>query len=198
MAHPPTQPPSWPEPLQRPLPGQPEELRSAPRGSTPGRLTLVLGALALIAVGILTGVLLKSSTSPAAATTGAAARSGVGGQGGGGQGGEGRFFPGGGAGGNATQGTISSVTSDGFVMTTSSGDRVTVTVGPRTIVQLSLTGATSGALAAGQQVVVVGTESQGKIAATDVREGALGRFGPGGRAGGGQGGTGGQNGGGNA
>jgi hypothetical protein len=194
MTYEPPQPPSWPDPLQQPLPGpEPgpaDEFRSAPARSGPGRVTIVLAALALLAVGLVVGLLLRGSSTPsAAATNGPAARTGTGN--GAGRG-EGRFFPGGGgaggAGGQATQGTISSLSSDGFAMTTADGQSVTVAIGPTTTVSITVTGASSGGLAVGQPVLVVGTESKGKIAATAVREGAIGRFG--GRPGGnGQGGA---------
>lgn len=200
MTHEPPPPPSWPESLQQPLPGPKpgaaEELRSTPGRGGPGRVTIVLAALALLAVGLVVGLLLRGSGTPSAAATGTGARAGAGNgavpSNGAGRG-EGRFFPGGGgaggAGGNATQGTISSLSSDGFAMTTSTGQSVTVTIGPNTTVSLTVTGASSGALAVGQPVLVVGTESQGKIAATAVREGALGGFGRNGRPGGTGGGT---------
>lgn len=192
MTYDPPQPPSWPDSLQQPLPGpQPgaqEEFHSAPGRSGPGRVTIVLAALALLAIGLVVGLLLRGSSTPSAAATGAgngaAASNGAGR-------GEGRFFPGGGgaggAGGNATQGTISSLSSNGFAMTTSTGQSVTVTIGPNTTVSITVTGATSGGLAVGQPVLVVGTESQGTIAATAVREGAVGGFGRGTRPGGGAG-----------
>jgi hypothetical protein len=183
----PPQPPAWNHPVDRPLPGPDPtaEIRDAATPRTAGRATLVLGALAVLAVGLLAGVLLRGAFgSTANASTGPGggqAPSGYGfGQNGNRAGGEG--FPGGAGGfgdqaGNATSGTITAVSSDGFTMKTSSGDSVKVTIGSSTTVSITATGATSGSLAEGQTVVVIGTESNGTIAATAVREGEAGRFG---------------------
>jgi hypothetical protein len=187
MSHPhdpSNQPPAWAGPIDQPLPGaDPDaEIRAAATRRGPNRATVALGVLAVLAVGILAGVLLRGAfgSSASAATTGAAgpAPGGYGRQGGFAGGGQGfQGFPGGGqTAGDATTGTIAKLTDGGFVLTTDAGDSVTVTVGSSTTVSITATGATSGALAAGQHVTVVGTKSGSTIAATAVREGQLGRF----------------------
>ena len=174
----PPQPPSWNHPVDQPDPITGVQEPATPRRA--GRATLALGALGVLAVGLLAGVLLRggSGASAGAATgPGGQVPSGYGaGQNGSRPDRDGAAgFPG--AAGNATSGTISTVTPDGFTMTTSAGRTVTVTIGPDTTVSITATGATTASLAAGQTVVVIGTQSNGGIAATAVREGDAGRFG---------------------
>ena len=173
-------------PLDQPMPARDPDpdatLAEQGRGGRgPGRMTLALGALAVLAVGVLVGVVVRGAVGGDGTSTVAAGNRG--GFAGGAAGGEG--FPGGGAGGagaaggfggqgGGTSGTVSDLSGSTFTLTTTDGSTVQVTVGPDTTVSVEATGATSGSLADGDTVTVTGTESNGAITATAVREGTFG------------------------
>jgi hypothetical protein len=173
-------------PLDQPMPARGPDpdatLAEKTGGRGPGKLTIALGALAVLAVGVLVGVVVRGSVGgdTATATTAAGSRAGgfpgAAGYGQAAAGGEG--FPGGAAAGgqrgDATAGTVSDLSGSTFTLTTDDGTTVHVTIGSDTTVTVEATGTTSGALADGDTVTVQGTESAGTIAATAVREGSFG------------------------
>ncbi|WP_222194628.1 hypothetical protein [Modestobacter italicus] len=170
-------------PLDQPMPARGPDpdatLAESSGGRQVGKVTLVLGVLAVLAVGVLAGVLVRGAFG--GTDTALAAGPGSGGFAGGGYaaaggaaGGGGGGFPG--AAGDATSGTVSALTDTGFTLTTDDGSTVEVTIAEDTTVTVSATGATSGELADGDTVSVQGTETDGTIAATAVVEGGMGGF----------------------
>ena len=65
-------------------------------------------------------------------------------------------------------GTVSSVSGSGFSMTTSAGQKVTVTEAPATTYQKGTTPVSASAITTGEPVLVLGTTSSTTIAATQV------------------------------
>ena len=170
-------------PLDQPMPTRGPDpdaaLAEEAGGRRVGRVTVALGTLAVLAVGVLAGMLIRGAGSDDAAAAGPGAGAGgaasgyaaaAGGAEGGGMGG----FPGGGGqASDATSGTVSALTGTGFTLTAEDGTTVQVTIAADTAVTISATGTTTGALADGDTVSVQGTETDGTIAATVVREGGF-------------------------
>jgi Domain of unknown function (DUF5666) len=67
-----------------------------------------------------------------------------------------------------TEGTVSSVSPAGFTLTTSAGQKVTITEAPATTYQQSTSPASASAIATGETVLVLGTTENTAIAATQV------------------------------
>jgi hypothetical protein len=139
------------------------------------RKTAALGAAVACAAGFLAGVELEKSqatgipTTPTAPTAGGAAA-------GAGAGGRGGFpFAGRGAGGgNASFGTISSVSGNTVYVTEASGNTVKVTLSPATKVTKSQS-VTKSSLRPGDAVVIQGaTSSNGTVSATSVSDSGTG------------------------
>jgi Domain of unknown function (DUF5666) len=67
-----------------------------------------------------------------------------------------------------TEGTVSSVSPSGFTLTTSAGQKVTITEAPATTYQDGTSPASASAIADGEPVLVLGTAENTAIAATQV------------------------------
>ena len=67
-----------------------------------------------------------------------------------------------------TEGTVSSVSPSGFTLTTSAGQKVTITEAPATTYQQGTSPASASAIANGETVLVLGTTENTAIAATQV------------------------------
>ncbi len=67
-----------------------------------------------------------------------------------------------------TEGTVGSVSPSGFTLTTSAGQKVTITEAPATTYQEGTNPASASALATGETVLVLGTTENTTIAATQV------------------------------
>ena len=67
-----------------------------------------------------------------------------------------------------TEGTVSSVSPSGFTLTTSAGQKVTITEAPATTYQDGTSPASASAIANGEPVLVLGTTENTAIAATQV------------------------------
>ena len=67
-----------------------------------------------------------------------------------------------------TEGTVSSVSPSGFTLTTSAGQKVTITEAPATTYQEGTSPASANAVATGETVLVLGTTENTAIAATQV------------------------------
>jgi len=67
-----------------------------------------------------------------------------------------------------TEGTVSSVSPSGFTLTTSAGQKVTITEAPATTYQEGTSAASASAIANGETVLVLGTTENTTIAATQV------------------------------
>ena len=122
--------------------------------------SIVVGAAAIAVAGGSYGIVsATSSSSPAAASIGSA-----GGPGSGGGGSNARSGPA--AGGAA--GTVGSVSTPKFTMTTSAGQKVTVDEASSTTYQKGTSPASASAITTGQPVLVLGTTSGTTITATRV------------------------------
>jgi Domain of unknown function (DUF5666) len=120
--------------------------------------SIIAGAAAIaVAGGSYAIVSAASSSSPAAASRGSA-----GGPGGGGS--NARSGP---AAGGAS-GTVSSVSTSSFTLSTSAGQKVTVKEGSSTTYQNGTNSVSASAIATGESVLVVGTTSGTTIAATQI------------------------------
>ena len=120
---------------------------------------IIVGAAAIAIAGGAYGVVsATSATSSAVASTSAA------GPGSGGGGSNARSGPA--AGGAA--GTVASLSASGFTLTTSAGQKVTVTEASSTTYQKQASPASASAITTGEKVLVLGTTSNTTIAATQV------------------------------
>jgi hypothetical protein len=133
------------------------------------RLTksIAAGAAAIAVAGGSYGIVsATSSSSPSAASSGssAASSSPAGGSGSGGGGANARSGPA--AGGAA--GTVGSVSTSGFTLTTSAGQKVTVNEASATSYQKQTSPASASAVIKGEPVLVLGTTSNTTITATQV------------------------------
>jgi len=129
--------------------------------------SIIVGAVAIAVAGGSYGIVsATSSSSPATASSSpAAASSGsAGGPGSGGGGSNARSGP---AAGGAS-GTVGSVSTPGFTMTTSAGQKVTVDEASSTTYQKGTSPAPASAITTGQPVLVLGTTSGTTITATQV------------------------------
>jgi hypothetical protein len=123
-------------------------------------MSIIGGAAAIAVAGGSYGIVsATSSSSPAAASSGSAA-----GPGPGGGGSNARSGPA--AGGSS--GTVGSVSTTGFTMTTSAGQKVTVDEASATTYQNGTRPASASAITAGEPVLVLGTTSGTTITATQV------------------------------
>jgi hypothetical protein len=128
-----------------------------------GRSRWTMGAALLGAAIVLAacGTSSTSATSPSAAAAGGSAAGGLGSVGGGSNA---RSGP---AAGGAS-GTVASVSSTGFTMSTSAGQKVTVVEAPSTTYETDTSSTSASAIAAGEGVLVLGTTSGTTITATQV------------------------------
>lgn len=169
-----------PPPVQRPVdPALHDALTAAhERNAGPGisKATLILGGAVLLAGGFFGGYALKGTTGNTAAQGGFNRAGGQFPGGGYGlRGGAGGGQPGGAGGpGNATIGTVTSVSGSTVTITTANGRTVKVTAGSGTKVTVSKTGKVSD-LASGDSVVVRGTaDSNGNVTADSISQGSFG------------------------
>ena len=121
--------------------------------------SIVVGAAAIAVAGGSYGIVSATSSSPAAASNGSA-----GGLGSGGGGPNARSGP---AAGGAS-GTVGSVSTSSFTMSTSAGQKVTVKEASSTTYQNGTSSASASAITAGEPVLVLGTTSGTTITATQV------------------------------
>jgi hypothetical protein len=129
--------------------------------------SIIAGAAAIAVAGGSYGIIsATSSSSPAAASSGssAASRGSAGGPGSGGGGSNARSGP---AAGGAS-GTVGSVSTSKFTMTTSAGQKVTVDEASSTTYQKGTSPASASAITTGTPVLVLGTTSGTTITATQV------------------------------
>ena len=129
--------------------------------------SIAVGAAAIAVAGGTYGIVsATSSSSPAAANSGssAASSSPAGGSGSGGGGSNARSGPA--AGGAA--GTVGSVSTSGFTLTTSAGQKVTVIEASSTSYQKQTSPASASAVTKGEPVLALGTTSNTTITATRV------------------------------
>jgi hypothetical protein len=124
---------------------------------------IAAGAAAVVIGGGSYGIVTATSGTASATPVAAAASSPAGGSGSGG-GSNARSGPA--AGGSA--GTITSVTSSGFTLTTATGQKVTVKEASATSYEKGTSTATSGAVTTGEPVLVLGTTDSTTITATEV------------------------------
>jgi hypothetical protein len=123
------------------------------------RPIIIAGAAAIAVAGGSYGIAsATSSTSPAAASSGSASGGGPGG------GSNARSGP---AAGGAS-GTVTTVSTPKFTMTTSAGQKVTVDEAPSTAYQKGTSPASANAITTGESVLVLGTTSSTTITATQV------------------------------
>ena len=131
-------------------------------------MSIVAGVAAIAVAGCSSGIVsatsssaspAASSTSPAASSTSPAASSSSGGRGS-----NARSGPA--AGGSS--GTVSSVSTPGFTITTSAGQKVTVNEASSTTYQKGTAPASASAITAGEPVLVLGTVNSTTITATQV------------------------------
>jgi hypothetical protein len=130
-------------------------------------MSIAAGAAAIAVAGGSYGIVSATSSSgPSAASSGssAASSSPAGGSGSGGGGANARSGPA--AGGAA--GTVGSVSTSGFTLTTSAGQKVTVSEASATSYQKQTSPASASAVTRGEPVLVLGTTSNTTIAATQV------------------------------
>jgi hypothetical protein len=128
--------------------------------------SIVVGAAAIAVAGGSYGIVsATSSSSPAAASaTSSSSSSTAGGPASGGGGSNARSGPA--AGGSA--GTVSSLSTSGFTLTTSAGQKVTVKEASSTTYQKGTSPASASAITTGESVLVLGTTSSTTITATQV------------------------------
>jgi hypothetical protein len=144
-------------------------LHDRPNGGR-SKSTLILAAIALVAVGFIGGLFVGKSMGddPQLALPGGFAQNGPGfatganGNGGG--------FPGGG---DVTIGTIRSIDGNTITLETANGDTITVNVGSDTAIQITQDGSVSD-LGTGDTVVIAGTQEDGSIDANSITEGGAG------------------------
>jgi hypothetical protein len=124
--------------------------------------SIIVGAAAIAVAGGSYGIVsATSSSSPAAAST---STSTAGGPGAGGGGSNARSGPA--AGGSS--GTVSSLSTSGFTLTTSAGQKVTVKEASSTTYEKGTSPASASAITTGESVLVLGTTSSTTITATQV------------------------------
>ena len=121
--------------------------------------SIAAGAAAIAVAGGSYGIVSATSSSPAAASTSPAASSS---SGGGGSNARSGPAPGG------SSGTVSSVSTPGFTITTSSGQKVTVKEASSTTYQNGTSPASASAITTGEPVLVLGTVNSTTITATQV------------------------------
>ena len=126
--------------------------------------SIAVGVAAVAVAGGSYGIASAASSSPAAASTSPAAGSTSAGPPGPGGGSNARSGP---AAGGAS-GTVASVSGSGFTMTTSAGQKVTVTEASGTTYQNGTTPVSASAITTGEPVLVLGTTSSTTITATQV------------------------------
>src|SRR5450755_3370576 len=119
--------------------------------------SIIVGAVAIAVAGGSYGIVSATSSSPATASSSPAAASGgsAGGPGSGGGGSNARSGP---AAGGAS-GTVGSVSTPGFTMTTSAGQKVTVDEASSTTYQKGRSPAPASAITTGHLVLVLATTS---------------------------------------
>jgi hypothetical protein len=123
-------------------------------------MSIAAGAAAIAVAGGSYGIVSATSSSPAAASSSPAAAS----SGSGGGGSNARSGPA--AGGSS--GTVGSVSTSGFTITTSAGQKVTVDEASSTAYQNGTSPASASAITTGESVLVLGTVSNTTITATQV------------------------------
>jgi hypothetical protein len=127
--------------------------------------SIIVGAAAIAVAGGSYGIVsATSSSSPAAASATSSSSSTAGGPASGGGGSNARSGPA--AGGSA--GTVSSLSTSGFTMTTSAGQKVTVKEASSTTYQKGTSPASASAITTGEPVLVLGTTSSTTITAAQV------------------------------
>ena len=128
--------------------------------------SIIVGAAAIAVAGGSYGIVsATSSSSPAAASTSTStSTSTAGGPAAGGGGSNARSGPA--AGGSS--GTVSSLSTSGFTLTTSAGQKVTVKEASSTTYQKGTSPASASAITTGERVLVLGTTSSTTITATQV------------------------------
>jgi hypothetical protein len=127
--------------------------------------SIIVGAAAIAVAGGSYGIVsATSSSSPAAASTSSSSSSTAGGPGAGGGGSNARSGPA--AGGSS--GTVSSLSTSGFTLTTSAGQKVTVKEASSTTYEKGTSPASASAITTGESVLVLGTTSSTTITATQV------------------------------
>ncbi len=129
-------------------------------------MSIVAGAAAIAVAGCSSGAVsaTSSSTTPAASTTPVASTSPAASSSSAGGGSNARSGPA--AGGSS--GTVSSVSTSGFTITTSAGQKVTVKEASSTTYQKGTSPASASAITAGEPVLVLGTVNSTTITATQV------------------------------
>jgi hypothetical protein len=140
-------------------------LQARPDGGR-SKSTMVLAAIALVALGFIGGLFVgknMASDSPQLAFPGGVGQNGPTFDNGGGT------FPGGGA----TVGTIKRIDGDTITIETPNGDTVMVNVGSNTSIQVTEDGSLND-LGTGDTVVVAGTQNDGSIDANSITEGGAG------------------------
>ena len=127
--------------------------------------SIIVGAAAIAVAGGSYGIVsATSSGSPAAASATSSSSSTAGGPASGGGGSNARSGPA--AGGSA--GTVSSLSTSGFTLTTSAGQKVTVKEASSTTYEKGTSPASASAITTGERVLVLGTTSSTTITATQV------------------------------
>jgi membrane-bound inhibitor of C-type lysozyme len=120
--------------------------------------SIIIGAVAIAVAGGSYGIVSATSSSPATSSSGFAHAPGSGG------GSNARSGPA--AGGAA--GTVASLSSSGFTLTTSAGQKVTIKEAPTTTYQKQTSPASANAITAGEPVLVLGTTNNTTITAAQV------------------------------
>jgi hypothetical protein len=127
--------------------------------------SIIVGAAAIAVAGGSYGIVsATSSSSPAAASATSSSSSTAGGPASGGGGSNARSGPA--AGGSA--GTVSSLSTSGFTLTTSAGQKVTVKEASSTTYEKGTSPASASAITTGESVLVLGTTSSTTITAAQV------------------------------
>ncbi len=129
--------------------------------------SIMAGAAVIAVAGGSYGIVSATSSSSPAAATSSSAAAGNGSPGGPGSDGGGSNARSGPAAGGAS-GTVASVSTPGFTMTTSAGQRVTVGEASSTTYQTGTSPASASAITTGEPVLVLGTTSGTTITATQV------------------------------
>jgi hypothetical protein len=130
-------------------------------------MSIVVGAAAIAVAGGSYGIVSATSSSGSATSPSATAGHGSGFAGGPGSGGGGSNARSGPAAGGAS-GTVGSVSTSGFTISTSAGQKVTVNEASSTTYQKGASPASASAITAGEPVLILGTTSGTTIAATQV------------------------------
>ena len=126
--------------------------------------SIIVGAAAIAVAGGSYGIVSATSSSSPAAASATSSTSTAGGPGSGGGGSNARSGPA--AGGSS--GTVASLSTSGFTLTTSAGQKVTVKEASSTTYQKGTSPASASAITTGEPVLVLGTVSNTTITATQV------------------------------